>query len=156
MADGELAGPVDYAAGWWVLAIGLLVAVVAWNLGVLAWGRPRRVPAPNAPAVDVAALRRAYLSEIDRIEAAHASGELDLRAAHRRLSAASRAFVAEVTGAGTRAMTLAQLRERDLGPLVDVVEIAYPPAFGPGSVRPPEELPRALTTARAAVNASWS
>jgi hypothetical protein len=147
---------VDYAAGWAVVAGALLVAVVAWNVGVLLWGRPRRVRVPATHRPDVALLRKRYLTQIDQVEADHAAGRVDLRDAHRRLSALSRGFVQEASGRPTTAMTLADLRRHDLVPLVDVVEVAYPPAFAPGTDRPAEELARAAERAREAVRSSWS
>lgn len=155
-ADDGLIGTADYATGWLVLAIVLLVAVVLWNVGVAWWGRPHRrpdeAPAPPAPS----GLRERYLALIDEIEADQAAGRLTLRAAHQRLSTVVRAYVGEVTGRPTETMTLRQLRESDLPMLVAVVELVYPPEFGPGEDRPDDELPRALDRARAVVEASWS
>lgn len=161
MTAGELAGTVGYATGWWVLAIALLAAVLGWNLGVLWWGRPRRVRDSPAPRPDVRRLREQYLALIDEVEADHASGRLGVREAHRRLSALSRGFVHEVTGRGTSAMTLADLREQELDRLIDVVEVAYPPAFGPDPAGPDassphQELAVAAARARTAVRSSWS
>ena len=157
-ADAELAGTVDYAAGWLVLAVVLLVAAAGWNAGVLFWGRPRRVPRSARPTpCDPAVLRARYLEVIDRVEADHARGIIDLREAHRRLSWASRGFVQELTGQTTLSMTLTDLQERDLSGLVAVVENAYPPAFAPPSVdRPDDELATTIHRARAAVEATWS
>lgn len=156
-AGGDLAGTVDYAGGWLVLAVVLAAAAVSWNVGVLVWGRPRRLaeaarPAPRDPAV----LRARYLELIDQVEADHARGLVDHREAHRRLSLASRGFVQELTGRTTLSMTLTDLRERDLSGLVAVVENAYPPVFSPSSSRPEHELATTLHRARAAVESTWS
>jgi hypothetical protein len=157
-ADADLAGTVGYATGWWVLAIALLAAVLAWNLGVLWWGRPRRVSVTAAPRPDVRRLREQYLALIDEVEADHAAGGVAAREAHRRLSALSRGYVHDVTGRSTPSMTLADLRAQRLDRLVDVVEVAYPPAFGPGpdAADSDGELAVAADRARTAVRSSWS
>jgi hypothetical protein len=158
-AGAELAGTVEYATGWWVLAVGLVAAVLAWNLGVLWWGRPRRVAVTVTPRPDVRVLRERYLALIDQVEADHAAGRLEGREAHRRLSELSRGFVHEVTGRRTPAMTLADLRDQDLDRLVDVVEVAYPPAFGPdrpGAPDADQRLAVAADRARTAVRSTWT
>lgn len=153
-AAAEIAGPVGYDTRWWVLAVGLLAVALAWNLGVLLWGRPRRVRAAAAHRPDVAVLRERYLGLVDAVEREHAGGRIGPREAHRRLSALSRSYVDEATGRRTRAMTLADLRGEDpagLSGLVEVVAAAYPPAFGRDEAPWEGSVPEAAERARATV-----
>lgn len=159
LAADDLAGPADHADGWLVLVVVLLVAVVAWNGGLLWWGRPIRRSAPVVePPVDVAAVRREHLHRLAVLEARVRSGDVDLRTAHLQLSALTRSFVHETTDIPARHLTLAELREHDLPAVAAAVAVMYPPEFGRDPQHDParavSEWERALTLAREAVHRS--
>lgn len=148
----ELAGPADYADGWWVLAVVLVVLVVVWNGGLLWWGRPRRltVEAPPVP-VDVEAVRAEHLARLARLDAAVRSGALAPRAAHQQLSVTVRSFVHATTDVPASHLTLSELRDRDVPSVVSAVEVMYPPEFAPGDDRGRASWEHALELARRAV-----
>lgn len=154
-ADGELLGPVGYPAWWWALAVGLLVLVVAWNAGLLLWGRRRSRPAHESRPVDARALAARYLRLLDEVAADHAAGRLDARAGHQRVSALVREFLEQVSGVAATTMTLADLRalgaDAPAG-VVGVVEAAYPPSFGPDAECPAGDLEETLARARRVVD----
>lgn len=156
MRAGDLAGTVGYAALWLWLSVGLLVAVLAWNVGLLVWARPRRVRTSAPVRVDPQALRARARARIDELDRAHASGHLDDRTAHRELSGVCRGFVDELTGLGARSLTLAELRVRDAPTLVEVVERAYPVAFSAREDWPREGWAEAVARAREVVAAPWT
>ena len=155
-AGGELAGTVEYAGGWLWLALGLLVAVLVWNLGLVVWGRPHRVRSEPVVEVDPAEVRTRYAARIDALDAARVAGRLDDRAAHRELSLVCRGFVEELTGLGATALTLADLRGRDVPVLVDVVERTYPVEFSARDDWPSESWADAVAHAREVVGAPWN
>lgn len=158
----ELAGPVDYAAIWTLVALGLVAAVLVWNLGVLWWGRPRRVPAPPpaAAAPDPVSVREEHLAELDRIEAGVRAGRLELRPAYQQLSAATRSYVHETTDVPARHLALADLRAAGLAEVAAAVAVMYPPEFAPGreadAAGPDERFAEALRRAREVVGTSWT
>ena len=154
----DLAPPVDYSAGWLVVAGVLVAAVLAWNLGVLWWGRPPRSrrSAPPRPA-ELDAVRREHLDRLDRIEAAVRDGSLDLRAAFQQLSATARSFVHEVSDVPATYLTLTDLRTAEVPVVVAALDVIYPPEFAPeigaAGVATFEE---ALHRSREVVTASWT
>lgn len=158
-AAGELAGPVDYAGLWTWVALGLVAAVVVWNLGVLWWGRPRRTPAPE-PAVarrDPEEVRRDHLVRLDRIETEVRAGRLDLRSAYQEMSATARSYVHETTEVPARHLALADLRSHELPLVVAAVEVMYPPEFAPGGEdSAAARFDEALGRAREVVTATWT
>jgi hypothetical protein len=154
----DVVGTVAYGAAWWVLAVALLGAVVAWNVGLALWGRPSRVhpDRPRRPHPAVAELRRRCLADLDQIEAREASGHLSTRQAHQQLSRVVRRFVQEATGVPASAMTLASLREQRVPGLLEVIELVYPAEFAPGPRQAEGELAHSLARAREVVRAPWS
>ncbi len=126
--------PVQYQPWWVLIGILLILLVVGWIVFVLVFTRRRRQLAPvgNPLAglpLDPHALRANYLSLIDEVAAAHATGALDFRQSHQRLSLIVRQFAAEARGIRAPYMTLDDLRALRLGPLTTTVGELYPGAF---------------------------
>ncbi|WP_296605226.1 hypothetical protein, partial [Nocardioides sp.] len=93
-----------YATGWWFLAGALLVMVIAWNVGVLLWGRGGRSSAPEARPEPLSVQQ--YLELVAGVEAEHASGTIGGREAHHRLSALARRYLEDSSGRAFSSMTL--------------------------------------------------
>jgi hypothetical protein len=149
----ELTDPARYSAVWTVVAIVLPLLAVAWYAGVTWLFRDRSVS--HAPAkFQLWRARRAHLRELDRIRAAQERGELSTRRAHQSVSRTVRSFVSEVGDVDARAMNLAQLQASGVPQVAAVVELVYPPAFGPAERGDDDErLDTALTDARELVTA---
>lgn len=133
----ELYPPAQYAAGWMLLAFGVLAALVlaAWLVIVLTAPRRRPAPvaAPSPPAplfVDVSAvLRQEYLGGIARIEQRYRDGELDARRANLELSRAVRAFVNEYSGLEAPVLALEDLERAGVHPaLLEALRRHYYPS----------------------------
>lgn len=152
-AGDEFSGPVDYSPLWVWLAIGAVILVGLYYLGVWAWsvsGHPK--PAPSGDPVTA---RSHAFSELDRIGAQVAAGELTERAAYQQMSVVVRGFVSEVTGLPTHTMALADLRIIGIPHLAETIALMYPPEFGPGDDEAEEPLPATLDRARKLV-ARWN
>ncbi|ROS54621.1 hypothetical protein [Frigoribacterium sp. PhB24] len=151
-------GPYQYPLWvlWLVLGLLGLALIAAWYVFVARFSARRLPPAQRAaraasrPA-SLADTKIKYLGLIDEVEAAAASGRLNDRGVHSRLSLLLRFFVHETNGVDTHVMTLADLRESDLPRLAGAVGQYYPPAFRPEQ---PGDPARAVATARDVVS-SW-
>lgn len=134
-ADGELpeefAGPVAYADRWLWIALALLVVVVVYYLASWWFTRPPRERTIRRPDVVVPDVRAEHLRRIDQVVAGVQSGELTPRDGHQQLSDVVRSYVASVTTLPARTMALADFRNRAPQPLVDAIELMYPPEFAP-------------------------
>ena len=151
---GEVMPPVGYSPAWFLLGLGLLIAVLAWYLLVAAATRPRRAAAPvvtAAPEVDLAALQQRARNRVDEVEQEARGGALDPREAHERLSGAVREYVAAATGIPADRMTLADLERSPLRGTARAVARFYPAMF---AAEPPAELEGSLRAARE-VLAGW-
>lgn len=136
-AEEVIHGPVAYSAGWLLVAGVLVVAVIAWNVGVWWWGRPGpdagptdREAAASPGPVDVAALRRAHLGMLDQIQDDVRAGRCDLRTAHQRLSIVGRAFLHAVSDVPASVLPLSELPREKVPALVEAVSLMYPSEFG--------------------------
>ncbi|WP_345751830.1 hypothetical protein [Microbacterium rhizophilus] len=132
----ELYPPVQYAPGWMLLALGVIVLSILAICLILLLTRPRPAAAATVPAAGdvVALLRREHLDAIDGIERAWRDGELSARAANLELSRATRAFVNEYSGLEAPVLALDDLVARGVHPaLVDALRRHYYPSiFGRG------------------------
>lgn len=136
-ASDELYPPAQYGWGWILLAIGvlLLLALAAWLLIVLT--RPKRsitIPgtAPYVPptAEVLAQLRNEYLADVQRIELAYRSGNMDPRRANLELSRTVRSFVNEYSGLEAPVLSLDDLVARGVDPaLIDAIRRHYYPSI---------------------------
>lgn len=146
----EFAGPVGYDDRWAWIAVGLALALLAYYL--LAWWltRPRqeRIVRTDVSLPDV---RQVHLARIDRIDALVRDGELPAREGHQQLSEVVRDYVAAVTTLPARTMALADLRHRAPAPLVEVLELVYPPEFAPDDDLARDAFDTAVSRARGLV-----
>ncbi len=136
-ASDELYPPVQYGWGWVALAIGILVllAVTTWLVVFLT--RPRRsITLPGAGvhtplAADVLGqLRVTYLGDVQRIEDAYRSGNMDPRRANLELSRLVRRFVNEYSGLEAPVLALDDLIARGVDPaLIDAIRRHYYPSI---------------------------
>ncbi len=157
--DSQFFPPVQYLPWWGIIGGVMLLAIVAWYVFLFVSTRAGRVPAPAPmPTANSAWLNRTtetvrseYLQLIDQTRRAHASGSIDAREAHHRLSQIVRAFVSEREGQQTMQMTLKDLRATRFTPLIQAVERLYPGAFGTGTVA---SVDRAVDEARRLVS-TW-
>jgi hypothetical protein len=133
----ELYPPAQYGWGWLLLALGVLALLVLAAWLVIALTRPKRrleLPGaaplgPTSTAEVLAVLRSEYLQEIDRIEAAHRSGEIDAKLANLQLSRAVRAFVNEYSGLEAPVLALDDLIALGVHPaLIDALHRHYYPS----------------------------
>ncbi|WP_437582271.1 hypothetical protein ACSAGD_08375 [Paramicrobacterium sp. CJ85] len=122
--------PIGYSGMWPLIAVGILVLIAAWYLFVWLFPRPKKVARSVQRPIPGDLVAR-YQGLIDDIERAHASGELQTRAAHQKLSVLVRAFAEERSGAPISAMTLADLDEANLTGLAETVRSYYPAEFAP-------------------------
>jgi hypothetical protein len=125
----EFHGPLDYSERWFWLALAAL-ALVALYYALVAWlTRDRPAPEEDAPAPpDV---RAAHLARIDALEAEVRSGAISAREGHQRLSEVVRSYVEAITPLRATTMALADFRLHAPRPLVEAIEVMYPPEFAP-------------------------
>ncbi|GHJ58703.1 hypothetical protein NOK12_12210 [Nocardioides sp. OK12] len=149
-AGGELRPPAAYDDQWLWWAVAALAAVAVYYVLVL-WATRTRLersqPTAGHRPDDVS-------SRLDRIAAAVGNGSITPREGHQQISEAVRAHVAAVSDLPARSMTLADLQQAAPGPLADLVELVYPPAFAPGKATARERFDIALQRAREVV-ATW-
>lgn len=136
-ASDELYPPTQYGWGWILVAIGvlLLLALAAWLLIVLT--RPKRsITLPGTaqyvpPTAEVLAqLRSEYLADVQRIEDAYRSGNIDPRRANLELSRTVRSFVNEYSGLEAPVLSLDDLVARGVDPaLIDAIRRHYYPSI---------------------------
>ncbi|MFD5224100.1 hypothetical protein ACFWHT_00625 [Microbacterium sp. NPDC058342] len=136
-ASDDLYPPAQYGGAWILLAIGilLLIGLAAWLLVVLT--RPRRsITLPGSPAhapltADVLAqLRGEYLTDVQRIEDAYRSGNMDPKRANLELSRTVRNFVNEYSGLEAPVLSLEDLVDRGVDPaLIDAIRRHYYPSI---------------------------
>ena len=152
-ADGYFP-PAQYLPWWALIGVVLIVLVIGWILFVLLFTRRRAQPVSAANPLaglprDPVAIRANYLALIDEVATSHATGALDFRRAHQRLSLIVRQFAAEARGIRAPYMTLEDLRALRLGPLTTTVGDLYPGAF---SGQETGSVDTAVTRARHLVN----
>lgn len=136
-ASDDLYPPVQYGWGWILLAIGilLLLAGAAWLLIVLT--RPRRsITLPGtatfAPPTEevLSRLRAEYLDDVQRIEDAYRSRNMDPKRANLELSRLVRSFVNEYSGLEAPVLALDDLIARGVDPtLIDAIRRHYYPSI---------------------------
>ncbi|WP_185714883.1 hypothetical protein [Gulosibacter macacae] len=151
---GEVMPLVGYTPTWFLLGLALVALIAAYYLVVAVLHRQRFETAPPPapePPVDLAALNAAAVSEVSEVEALAHSGELGGRAAHERLSAIVRGYVAEATGIPADRMTLADLERSPLRGTTLAVARFYPAVFAADA---PNDLDASLRAARE-VLAGW-
>lgn len=131
--DDLLYPPAQYGAGWLLLVLAIVIAIVGIAAIVHLLTRPRRLASQPQidPAAIVAQLRTEYLAAIDDVERRAQSGELDARQAHAELSRLMRAFVNEHSGLEAPVMTLKDLVALGVHPaLLDALDrFTYPSVF---------------------------
>ncbi|MBG6054516.1 hypothetical protein IWX81_000906 [Salinibacterium sp. CAN_S4] len=155
--DSEFFPPVQYLPWWGIIGFVLLVLVAGWYVFLFVSTRASRVPAPESadyvsgPLRTAETVRTEYLELIDLTRREHASGRVDSREAHHRLSQILRSYVAEREGQQTMQMTLKDLRGTRFTPLAQAVEKLYPGAFG---VRAGVSVDRAVDEAKRLVS-TW-
>jgi hypothetical protein len=124
---------VQYSPLWLVLGVVLLLLIAGWIIFVLLFTRRRRQPVPADPLpgipYQVGALRERFIALIDEVALAHATGVLDFRQSHQRLSLIVREFAGSARGIRAPYMTLEDLRALQLTPLSATVGELYPGAF---------------------------
>lgn len=133
----ELYPPGQYGWGWILLAIGilLLLGLAAWIL--IALTRPlHSITLPGAPAQvpltsDVLTqLRGEYLADIQQIEDAYRSENIDAKRANLELSRTVRTFVNEYSGLEAPVLSLDDLVARGVDPsLIDAIRRHYYPSI---------------------------
>ena len=154
----EFHGPISHSELWLWLAVAGLLLLALYYLAVTWWGRERRTPAlaqwrPPPPRPDP---RPAHLAELDRIERAVYDGVITAREGHQRVSHTVRSYVGEVTPLPADRMSLGDLRAAGVRPLVDAVELMYPPAFAPHEEgHAADRFPEAVRRARELVD-TWT
>lgn len=154
MPDGtELAGPVDYAPTWLVVAAGLVALVVAYYVAVWLWGRGDDTPHAD-PRERVDDARTTHLKELERLEMAVRNGRVPVRSGFQQLSVTVRSFVAEASGVPATSMTLADLRASEHPRVADAIAVMYPPAFAPDTATA-DDFTASLRDARELVT-SWT
>lgn len=131
-ASRKIYPPEGYSPWWWAVVAGCLVGIIA----VLWWAwRALRDAGPSTHGDQVfAAVQRASLERIDRLERRFGQGGLTASEVHHRLSAEVRRFAGTATGGDADYRVLSELRAasvRDprLEPVVDFVASVEEPAF---------------------------
>lgn len=124
--------PVQYSPVWFLIGVGIFVAIVIWIVAVIWFTRKRALPPPpplpfTLPLPDEA--RNRYLGFIDDVNTGYRRGTLSYADAHHELSVIVRAFAAEARGVRAPYMTLQDLRDGDHTALADIVEKLYPGEF---------------------------
>lgn len=152
----EFHGPVAYGDRWLWLALVGLALVALYYLAAVWLTRERAPAAVTWSSADVPSARRLHLDRIDRIEAEVRGGQVSPRVGHQQLSETVRSYVAAVSTLPAPTMTLADFRRQAPRPLVDAIELMYPPEFAPDDVgRARERFDDAVAQARRLVS-SWS
>lgn len=151
----EFTGPVGYADRWVWIGIGLAAAVVLYYLGVWWFTRAPRQPDLARPGVALPDVRQQHLARIDRIGARVRADEITPREGHQQLSEVVRDYVGTVTTLPARTMALADFRGRAPVPLVEVLELVYPPEFAPDDAVARDLFETAVSRARGLV-ATWN
>lgn len=140
---------VGYSPFWLVLGIAILALIGAFYAVVLLLTverKRRKAPSvPVAPPVNIVQLQEEAFSAVATIETGTMNGTLDTRAAHERLSAVVRGFVAESTGIPADHMTLTDLRQTELRGTSRAIEQFYPAVFG---AEPDADLAKSIHMAR--------
>lgn len=130
----ELYPPVQYAPGWMLLALGIIVLAILAVWLVVLLTRPRHLPhdpgGASAAGDALTQLRHEYLDGIGRIEQAWRAGHLDARRANLELSRTARAFVNEYGGLEAPVLALDDLVARGVHPaLIDALRRHYYPSL---------------------------
>lgn len=153
-AGTELAGPVEYASTWSLLALALAALVVGYYLWAALSGPPAEESVRRESGAGVDGVRTQHLKEIDRIATMVTAGRVPLRVGFQQLSAAVRSFVDDASDVPARSMTLEDLRASADPKVADAIEAMYPPEFAPADAEP-EDFQRVLGQARELVR-SWT
>jgi len=156
----ELAPPLQFSNWplWLLLALGVIAVVVAWYLiipliAVRAAGRrPEALVVYQPQRMGPMGARERAIAAIAAVETDHASGLIDGREAHLRLSAIVRGFAWDMSAVDARTMTLTELKGSGLAPIAEAVSQFYPIAFREEET---EGLGSAADVARGAVT-TWS
>jgi len=148
--DDVLYPPVQYAPGWLLLVLAILVAIVVAGVLLAVLTRPRRLRAHPSldPGLVIAQLRTEYLAEIDAVEQHVRDGSMGAREAHAALSRLMRAYVNEYGGLEAPVMTLQDLVAHGVHPsLIDALgRFSYPSLFGRGAPVDPHLAAQAART----------
>lgn len=111
-------GPSPYSAGWLWLGLMLIVAVIAWYVGVFVWTLPsqRLHRLPVVRTLHARLLRRRFARTVSRVAARHRGGELTGAEAGAAMSRALRSFLHQATGTRAQYMQLDDIASGELAP----------------------------------------
>jgi hypothetical protein len=111
-----VSGPVPYASWWLWLGLFLLIAVIAWYVGVFVWTAPadRLRTIPWIRALHSKLLRRKFTRAIRSIDARYRAGELSAAQASGQMSRTLRSFLHQATGARAQYMHVENFKSSDL------------------------------------------
>ncbi|MDN5744706.1 MAG: hypothetical protein L0H31_06235 [Nocardioidaceae bacterium] len=151
----EFAGPVAYADRWLWIAVALIGVVVLYYLACWWFTRPPKERTIRRLEVSVPDVRLEHLGRIDQVVARVQLGELSPRDGHQQLSEVLRSYVASVTTLPARTMALADFRNSAPQPLVDAIELMYPPEFAPDDALAEQGFESAAQASRHLVG-SWA
>lgn len=151
----EFHGPIGYSDRWFWLAVAALLLVVLYYAAVLLLTRDRPTAAAAGPMLPPPPdVRAEHLRRIDAIEADLRSGACTAREAHQRLSEVVRSYVEAITPLKATTMALADFRLHAPRPLVEMIEVMYPPEFAPDDEQAAERFEAALRQGRGLVS-TW-
>ncbi|WP_430593392.1 hypothetical protein [Humidisolicoccus flavus] len=149
----DVYGPYQYGP-WWMLAFGILVALILIYFAVWWFTQPKGILTPPPPPprqVHVPTLKQKYLDMIGEVAAESERGELTPRELSQKLSLVLRFFAHESTGIVAEVMTLEDLSEANLPSVHGAVAEYYPSSFRRAAKTDPES---AVQLARKVV-ATW-
>ncbi|ULE34170.1 hypothetical protein [Mycobacterium sp. IDR2000157661] len=118
-----VSGPMTYSTWWLWLGLLLLVAVIAWYVGVFVWTLPahRLRALPGARALHGRLLRRHFAHSVQRIASRNRDGELSAADAGAAMSRTLRSFLHQATGTRAQYMHLDEIGRSDLAPAAPVL-----------------------------------
>lgn len=135
----ELQEPFSYAV-WPLILVGTLVVgyliflIVAKILKNRKYKAPKPAVVKPKETVDIFAIKKKYMGELNKIEADLQVGKITVRVAYQRMSQCIRRFVYEVTGLKVQHYTLAEIQELRMPILEELISEYYTPEFAGKSV----------------------
>jgi hypothetical protein len=109
-------GPTPYSAWWLWLALGLMILVIAWYVGVFVWTLPsqqlRRLPLIRS--MHATLLRRRFARAAGSIGERYRAGDLSAAQAGAQMSGTLRSFLHQATGTRAQYMHVDDIGSSDL------------------------------------------